>query len=263
MSSLEITRLIVTIHRSSNKAMGKMMQNESLNGTHCGMFSVNFFTRWTRLEPGTGGPASREEQPGDVKGSRKSMTALISEWDFPSPIIINAYQCHNGNLTEKKSLQKSSVSLFVVFPCPNPKKDVLKHRRNLRLRHLIRQHEPYRPLRHATKDHQQTGKFFVSPHVIGDPLGSTWYHGPLPLKIHHPRRNGAQSFTDLGLRFWPWLCRETLDFCNRRNLSFGRNQRAANMRQLKSIRKLSRCDSRLIVLWVKQCHLHPQSSPFL
>ena len=88
MSSLEVTRLIVTIHRSSNKAMGKMMQNESLNGTHCGMFWVNF-TRWTRLEPGTGvWPASREEQPGDVKGSRNSMT-LISEWDFPS-IIINA-----------------------------------------------------------------------------------------------------------------------------------------------------------------------------
>ena len=88
MSSLEVTRLIVTIHRSSNKAMGKMMQNESLNGTHCGMFWVNF-TRWTRLEPGTGvWPASREEQPGDVKGARNSMT-LISEWDFPS-IIINA-----------------------------------------------------------------------------------------------------------------------------------------------------------------------------
>ena len=72
-------------------------------------------------------------------------------------------------------------------------KDVLKHRRNLRLRHLIRQHEPYRPLRHATNDHQQTGKFFVSLHVVGDPLGSTWYHGPAPLKIHRPRRHGAQS----------------------------------------------------------------------
>ena len=89
-------------------------------------------------------------------------------------------------------MSHAPVSL-VAFPCPNPKKDVLKHRRNLRLRHLIRQHEPYRPLRHATNDHQQTGKFFVSLHVVGDPLGSTWYHGPAPLKIHRPRRNGAQS----------------------------------------------------------------------
>ena len=54
--------------------MGKIMQNESLNGTHCGMFLVNFFTRWTREpdRPGTGvWPASRKEQPGgDVKGTR-------------------------------------------------------------------------------------------------------------------------------------------------------------------------------------------------
>ena len=71
MSSLEVTRLIVTIHRSSNKAMGKMMQNELLNVFE---FLVNFFTRWTREpdRPGTGvWPASREEQPGgDVKGTR-------------------------------------------------------------------------------------------------------------------------------------------------------------------------------------------------
>jgi len=72
MSSLEVTRLIVTIHRSSNKAMGKMMQNESLWNVF--EFLVNFFTRWTREldRPGTGvWPASREEQPGgDVKGTR-------------------------------------------------------------------------------------------------------------------------------------------------------------------------------------------------
>ena len=94
--------------------------------------------------------------------------------------------------SEKKSLQKSSVSLFVVFPCPNPKK---------------KSEAPPQFLTPAP----HSSAWAISTSAACDERPSTdwqilcftpryrwpsWQHlvpWSGPLKIHRPRRHGAQS----------------------------------------------------------------------